>query len=86
MQMKARQARKRDGDMKCAECGADIVKTMRTCTRCGSLAGNISTADAKAQEPFLESFIRGLYDYFNPGLHAVQEAVFEATKKSKHRR
>jgi len=85
MQMKAHQARKRDGDMKCAECGADIEKTMRTCTRCGSLAGNISTAGAKAQELFLESFIRGLCDYFNAGLHAVQ-AVFEATKKSKHRR
>ncbi len=83
--MKAHHARKRDEDMKCTECGADIEETTRTCTRCGALTGNISTT-AHARNALLESFIRGLCDYFNPALHAVEEAVFEATKKSKHRR
>ncbi len=84
--MKAHQALKRDKDMKCTESGADIKETTRTCLRCGALAGNISTAHTQAQDALLESFIRGLYDYFNPALHAVEETVFEATKKAKHRR
>ncbi len=84
--MKAHQALNRDEDMKCTECGAGIKETTRTCSRCGALAGNASAAHTQAQDALLESFIRGLYDYFNPALHAVEEAMFEATKKSKHRR
>ncbi|MGZ4913025.1 MAG: hypothetical protein ACXV5B_07915 [Halobacteriota archaeon] len=72
--------------MKCTECGSVIERTMRTCTRCGASIGNISEADSKAQDTLLGSFIRGLHDYFNPALHAVDEAVLDAAKKSKQRR
>lgn len=72
--------------MKCAKCGANVDRTARTCNRCGEALVTISEAPNKVPESFMTSLIRGLYDHFNPALHAVEEVVLSVTKRSKQQR